>query len=193
MAAIPLCRDCSCPTGKGPASRRCDPCRKAADRERMRVRRGIRGRICVDCGVACEGFGTKRCPPCRRNITHERSRVCAAAWRAKNPERSRASAKAQTYKRRSRLREMPKDFTAQSVRGLFEYFGGRCAYCLGMATTIDHIEPLALGGQNALENLVPACRSCNSSKGAKPLLIWLLTSQRAQRAVRGDFAWLPAQ
>lgn len=32
---------------------------------------------------------------------------------------------------------------------------------------IDHVVPLSRGGSNALDNLVPCCTSCNSSKGAR--------------------------
>lgn len=31
--------------------------------------------------------------------------------------------------------------------------------------TIDHIVPLALGGENSLDNLVLACYACNQHKG----------------------------
>lgn len=48
--------------------------------------------------------------------------------------------------------------------------GGVCHYC-GKQTnpfadfTVDHVVPLAKGGTNELDNLVPACRRCNSAKG----------------------------
>lgn len=42
-----------------------------------------------------------------------------------------------------------------------------CTYCGRLADTADHILPYALGGGNDLANLTPACRSCNSSRGAK--------------------------
>jgi len=42
-----------------------------------------------------------------------------------------------------------------------------CTYCGRLADTADHIMPHALGGSNDLSNLTPACRSCNSSRGAK--------------------------
>jgi hypothetical protein len=42
-----------------------------------------------------------------------------------------------------------------------------CTYCGRLADTADHIHPYALGGSNDLSNLTPACRSCNSSRGAK--------------------------
>jgi hypothetical protein len=42
-----------------------------------------------------------------------------------------------------------------------------CTYCGRLADTADHIHPYALGGSNDLSNLTPACRRCNSSRGAK--------------------------
>jgi 5-methylcytosine-specific restriction endonuclease McrA len=50
--------------------------------------------------------------------------------------------------------------------------GGMCFYCkkataveTSLAPTIDHIEPIAIGGNSDLSNLVVACRPCNSAKG----------------------------
>jgi 5-methylcytosine-specific restriction endonuclease McrA len=47
-----------------------------------------------------------------------------------------------------------------------------CVYCSNLATTVDHVIPLSRGGTNFEGNLVPACRSCNSSKGTKFLIEW---------------------
>lgn len=33
--------------------------------------------------------------------------------------------------------------------------------------TVDHVKPVVRGGTNDPDNLVPCCRRCNSSKGAK--------------------------
>ncbi len=41
-----------------------------------------------------------------------------------------------------------------------------CWICRGAATTADHIQPRSLGGGDELGNLRPACRSCNSRRGA---------------------------
>jgi 5-methylcytosine-specific restriction endonuclease McrA len=49
---------------------------------------------------------------------------------------------------------------------------GPCVYCSGAATSVDHVTPLARGGYEAERNLVPACASCNGSKGAKLLAEW---------------------
>lgn len=49
----------------------------------------------------------------------------------------------------------------------FDEFGARCFYCdlrLGAASPLDHVLPWSRVGLDGLANLVPACRSCNSSK-----------------------------
>lgn len=50
-----------------------------------------------------------------------------------------------------------------------------CAYCgaalKGAApaeVTLDHLLPRSAGGTNDATNLITACRSCNSSRGARP-------------------------
>lgn len=41
----------------------------------------------------------------------------------------------------------------------------RCAYCLQRAPlTQDHFLPISRGGLHQIENIVPACQSCNSRK-----------------------------
>jgi 5-methylcytosine-specific restriction endonuclease McrA len=48
-------------------------------------------------------------------------------------------------------------------------FGHRCAYCGrgDVELTRDHVKPLRRGGTNSMDNIVPACRPCNSRKGAR--------------------------
>jgi 5-methylcytosine-specific restriction endonuclease McrA len=42
---------------------------------------------------------------------------------------------------------------------------GRCGYCAGPASTIDHIVPRSRGGRNTWRNTVAACEPCNQRKG----------------------------
>jgi 5-methylcytosine-specific restriction endonuclease McrA len=51
----------------------------------------------------------------------------------------------------------------------------RCCYCDARAEHLDHVHPLSKGGADAAHNMVPACASCNLSKGAKPLAEWAET------------------
>lgn len=55
-----------------------------------------------------------------------------------------------------------------------KYFNGKCCYC-GQYTskpTKDHIKPLNDGGTLSRENVVPCCKSCNSSKKDNEMLSW---------------------
>lgn len=49
-----------------------------------------------------------------------------------------------------------------------------CCYCASQDhLSVDHLIPTKKGGKNAGDNLVWACRSCNSSKCATDALDWL--------------------
>ncbi len=45
-------------------------------------------------------------------------------------------------------------------------YSGRCAYCgqTPRAIHVDHIVPVNQGGGDEIENLAPACQSCNGFK-----------------------------
>lgn len=52
--------------------------------------------------------------------------------------------------------------------------GQICNYCgSSHKLALDHIFPQKYGGQDNAENLIFACRSCNSSKGKKDLMEWM--------------------
>lgn len=57
---------------------------------------------------------------------------------------------------------------------VFARDGHACFYCGSpMNLTLDHVVPQSRGGSHDPENLVTACRSCNSSKGAKTPEEWM--------------------
>jgi len=55
-----------------------------------------------------------------------------------------------------------------------KYFNGRCCYCgeLTSDLTKDHVKPLKNDGTMTFDNVVPSCRSCNSSKKDKEMMSW---------------------
>lgn len=59
-------------------------------------------------------------------------------------------------------------FSKARRREIYQKCSGHCAYCGKPipleSMQVDHIQPLALGGSNEIDNLLPACHSCNHYK-----------------------------
>lgn len=54
-----------------------------------------------------------------------------------------------------------------------KYFDHQCCYCgSGGEMTKDHIKPLNHGGTLTVDNIIPACRSCNSKKSDNEMMSW---------------------
>jgi 5-methylcytosine-specific restriction endonuclease McrA len=47
---------------------------------------------------------------------------------------------------------------------VFARDGHRCQYCGAIAENIDHVIPRSKGGPHAWDNVVAACRPCNTAK-----------------------------
>ncbi len=80
---------------------------------------------------------------------------------------------------RSKLFKGLKDGT-MNMRTIFDdekiklQTGQICNYCgSSEKLALDHILPKKYGGQDNAENLIFACRTCNSSKGKKDLIEWM--------------------
>jgi hypothetical protein len=54
-----------------------------------------------------------------------------------------------------------------------------CCYCGAEGgLTLDHLLPKVRGGPESADNTVWSCKSCNSSKGKKDVLVWLAQTDR---------------
>jgi 5-methylcytosine-specific restriction endonuclease McrA len=115
-------------------------------------------------------------------VNRESVNAKARAARQRDIDRRRLYGAFRAARRRALKAQAPGagSITQAGWHETLQVFAGRCAYCLDAAQEADHLHPLALGGADAIENLVPACRRCNRSKGAKPLLLWML-AKRSRR------------
>lgn len=52
-------------------------------------------------------------------------------------------------------------------RAVFLRDEAQCQYCTKPAENIDHVLPRSQGGQHTWENVVAACRRCNTRKGGR--------------------------
>jgi 5-methylcytosine-specific restriction endonuclease McrA len=65
--------------------------------------------------------------------------------------------------------------TPSTWRRALEVFDHKCAYCGvgGQKLQRDHVLPLSRGGYDIPANVVPACHTCNTSKGAQGVRYWM--------------------
>jgi len=131
---------------------------------------------------------------CRCAECCETKRLYEFTWRAKNRQsvrdrqanyRSRNSEKMTAYRRRWKMANPDKINGYDPVRAA-AYFDSEaiayaeiiikdpCVYCGAPSTEIDHIVPVSISHSSHWTNLAPACGFCNSSKGAKSLLAFLM-------------------
>ena len=67
-------------------------------------------------------------------------------------------------------------------RAVFARDGWACQYCGSSAENLDHVVPRSKGGEHSWENVVAACRRCNSKKENR------LAEDAGLRLVRRPFA-----
>ena len=78
------------------------------------------------------------------------------------------------HRRRLRVLQAPiGDFTQAQWIAMKALYRHCCVYCgqRMQRLTIDHITPLIKGGAHTASNIVPACRSCNSKKQDRAVLV----------------------
>lgn len=150
----------------------------AANAERVRAKERARSK------KRAPSVAAKRKANLERTRENERARyaanaeaICArkAAWRKANPE----VMKLHKQRRRARLLDARSPgVTADQWRVICERCQNvedetTCVYCdKACAVTIDHVVPIFRGGLDESDNVLPACKSCNSSKGAKLISEW---------------------
>ncbi len=86
--------------------------------------------------------------------------------------RSRKATAARRRKRR--MARVEHDLSDQQWSALTEAWGG-CAYCGATDQPLqrDCIMPISRGGRYTLDNIAPACRSCNASKCNDEVTAWM--------------------
>lgn len=92
--------------------------------------------------------------------------------------------------RRARGMNLEANLTMKEWNKCKIYFENKCAYC-GLKTTLtkDHFIPLKNGGEYTINNIIPACKPCNSKKKASDFFEWFpkqdfYTKQREQKILK---------
>jgi 5-methylcytosine-specific restriction endonuclease McrA len=86
-------------------------------------------------------------------------------------------------RRRLRVARADNDLTPAQWDALVEAWAG-CAYCRADVAALqrDCVQPISRGGRYTLENVVPACASCNASKHNDEVTGWLRRKRLDERA-----------
>ncbi|MET0780213.1 MAG: HNH endonuclease [Microbacterium sp.] len=85
-------------------------------------------------------------------------------------------------RRKRRMDAADNDLTPQQWAEIRAAWGG-CAYCGAVDAPLqrDCVLPLSRGGRYTVENIVPACRSCNASKSNDEVTGWLRRKKLDER------------
>jgi hypothetical protein len=147
-------------------------------------------KVCTKCcqSKPCNDFGPDRrrplgllarCRECMRTFHdwNKRNRLvlrerAKQRYANETPDQRKlrlARTKRTKARRRSILKNIRRELTAEQWEQIKVIYKHRCAECRQKKfLTQDHIVPLSKGGEHIASNIRPLCGSCNSSKGARP-------------------------
>jgi len=106
------------------------------------------------------------CSICKKrsfSTTHTTLQVCRQCYLLYRSEVQLV----QVHLYRAKAAGVPATLTLGEWVETLKRFNFRCAYCEGQYEVLEHINPISRGGGTTAENCVPACRTCNSTKGTK--------------------------
>jgi hypothetical protein len=132
----------------------------------------VTDRQCAACGRTFRG-DQNECPGCR--YTERQCVSCGRVFRSHcYLECGTCSGRTNVTNSRRRARRLAAQINGPLPRMAYVRIlaSGPCVYCGAAASSIDHVRPLAAGGDEREDNLVPACGGCNKSKHAKLLIHW---------------------
>jgi 5-methylcytosine-specific restriction endonuclease McrA len=119
------------------------------------------------------GYNKKHGPTAQlkyRQTEHGREARKKALSKYFKTDKGKTADKRKHHKRRV-IMENAGTFTNEQWQERLAEYNYCCAYCYQQFPvedlTIDHMIPLSRGGTNTIDNLVPACKSCNSRKKDK--------------------------
>lgn len=110
---------------------------------------------------------SSRCRRLRWEIANaERMPTLHRKWRQEHLDWARQLGRTYAENRRARIAAAKGSFTTLEWLRLCIQYAYACGYCgEWTALAADHRIPLSRGGTNSIENIIPACRTCNSRKG----------------------------
>lgn len=111
------------------------------------------------------------------------------AWR--RSEHGKEVLRYHKQKRKSLKKKLISEFSIKDWEKCKKHFNQSCCYCGGKVKTLEqeHFVPLSHGGEYSINNIIPACRRCNSSKNNSNFFKWYpkqeyYSKQREQKILK---------
>lgn len=104
-------------------------------------------------------------------------------WQKANRHRVREA----SHRRNARKNALPFDWKCKDMQFALEWWSNKCGYC-GTELNVenlhfDHFVPVSKSGPTTPDNMIPACCTCNLSKGARAPGTFLIRKTKNARAV----------
>lgn len=111
-----------------------------------------------------------------RRSRPEMRRMARQRYAEQNPTKMKVFSRVRNLRRQARLKNILVSFTPADWEAIVEEHGGRCFWCgrQDLPLQADHVIPVSKGGATRRDNIVPACRPCNSAKRNLDPDVWLL-------------------
>ncbi len=157
-------------------TRKCNDCQRQLPQKSYSKKSDSRdglASICRDCARSRMQVWYSR--PGNPEKVSEKAKI----WGAANPDLLVAIRRVSKQNRRVAKAASEGSFSSSEWVGLVAQFNSCCGYCLrgeniAGPMTAEHMLPISRGGSNYIENIIPACRSCNSAKRNSTLLEFLV-------------------
>jgi len=95
--------------------------------------------------------------------------------RYRKSETGKTNIQVKNLKRYYKTANAKNDFTNIDWQNCLKHFENKCAYCeVETKLTQDHFIPVSKNGSLSKENIIPACKFCNTSKSNKDFSLWYL-------------------
>ena len=128
-------------------------------------------RDCAGCGEShCNRNERNLCPDCLYYEYMDRVKgVYSEEWARRNKNSFNAYHRKYNQERRANKNNLTATLTTEQWQWLCKQTDQHCIYCGQMPDNLaqEHVIPVKQNGGYTIENIRPACKSCNSKKGAK--------------------------
>lgn len=147
----------------------CTSCKQAKEVDAFYTNGKCLRSSCVSC--VNNDRRLKRSDAETRRIMNEQSRISHYKLYHNDEEfKARRILKSQIHQSNRRAQG---SITKEDWQHACEAFCYSCAYCgAKVSLTVEHVVPIDKGGTSAINNIIPVCHHCNSSKSNKDLMDW---------------------